>query len=222
MQLTLLFLKEKKGYHVWGKKNSYLSHHTIIFIRARVIRIKVDKDLKAILEKNPVGIEQIYTKYQPRIIRYVRENNGTVGDGEDLFQESLIVIFKQARAQQLELTVSFYTYLFAVAKRLWLKKLRKKRKSGVTFSEDLEYIDDNQLEIILLEEERHSLFRAKFRALSGQCRQLLNMFFQKVPMKDIVKRMGLSSVSYAKKRKFQCKEKLIALIKEDDQFDELK
>jgi hypothetical protein len=100
--------------------------------------------------------------------------------------------------------------------------LRKKRNSVVTFSEDWEYTDDTELEAIIQEEERYRLFRAKFRLLSDQCRKLLSLFFQKVPMKEIVSRLQMSSISYAKKRKFQCKEKLIALIRDDQQYQSLK
>jgi len=182
----------------------------------------VDKFIKAILEEDRAGIEQIYEQYQSRIIRHVVENSGTVEEGEDIFQEAIIVIFKQARTGNLKLSSSFYTYLFAICKRLWLKKLRKKRNSIVTFSEDWEYTDDSELESILQEEERYRLFRMKFKALSDQCQKLLSLFFQKVPMKEIVEKMEMSSISYAKKRKFQCKEKLIQLIKDDHQYHALK
>ena len=41
-------------------------------------------------------------------------------------------------------------------------------------------------------------------------------------MEEIVKRLGLSSVGYAKKKKFKCKEKLVALVKQDGRYLELK
>lgn len=182
----------------------------------------MDLHLKAILEGDRRGLEKIYEEYQPRIVRHVVDNSGTVEEGQDLFQEAIIVIFKQVRGGDFKLSSSFYTYLFAICKRLWLKKLRKKRNSVVTFSEDWEYTDDTELEAIIQEEERYRLFRAKFRLLSDQCRKLLSLFFQKVPMKEIVSRLQMSSISYAKKRKFQCKEKLIALIRDDQQYQSLK
>ena len=40
-------------------------------------------------------------------------------------------------------------------------------------------------------------------------------------MAEIVEIMKYSSVSYAKKRKFQCKEKLIKLISNDASYQEL-
>ena len=181
----------------------------------------IDKYLKAIVEKDQRGIKSIYDDFQARIIKYVKENNGTGIEGEDIFQEAIIIIFKQSRKEDFKLTVPFYTYLFAVCKRLWLKKLRKKRNMIVTFPEDVEYIDEDKLEAIIIEEERYSLFRAKFRNLSDQCQLLLGLFFKKVSMKDIMEQMGFSSLSYTKKRKYQCKEKLISLIQNDSQYNRL-
>lgn len=74
---------------------------------------------------------------------------------------------------------------------------------------------------IMEEEERFRLYRAKFRKLSESCRKVMSLYFQKVPMEEIAKLMGFSSEGYAKKRKYQCKEKLIGLIREDRSFNEL-
>jgi RNA polymerase sigma factor (sigma-70 family) len=136
----------------------------------------VDKHLKAILERDSEGIRNIYSAYQDKIVRYVVDNSGNVAEGEDIFQEAIIIIFKQVREQKLQLTVPFYTYLYAVAKKLWLKKLRKNKQTIVTFPDELEYIDEHHLDQIILEEERYRLYRSKFRLLSDQCQQLMRLF----------------------------------------------
>ena len=69
--------------------------------------------------------------------------------------------------------------------------------------------------------EQDQLYRRQFQRLGADCQRILNLFFDKVSMSDIAQKMGFSSVSYAKKRKFQCKQKLVKLIKEDPLFQEL-
>ena len=81
-------------------------------------------------------------------------------------------------------------------------------------------------EVALSEEmdkrERLKLYREKFQLLGEDCRKILTLFYDGVKMDEIADKMGFASAGYAKKRKHRCKEKLVALITEDDRFNELK
>ena len=50
----------------------------------------------------------------------------------------------------------------------------------------------------------------------------MRLFFDKTNMEKIAELMGFGSVNYAKKRKFQCKERLVSLVKADSRFQDLK
>ena len=149
-------------------------------------------------------------------------NNGTEEAARDIFQEAILIIFKKVKSDNLSLSASFFTYLYAVCRNLWLKRLEKKGKMRVTDSEIPELKDESDWEMVIEEEERFRLFRSKFQSLSENCQQLLSLFFKKTSMKEIVDIMGFSSVQYAKKRKFQCKEHLVALVRSDVRFKNLK
>ena len=77
------------------------------------------------------------------------------------------------------------------------------------------------MEDILLNEQ-YRLYRKHFRKLGKDCQKVLEMYFDKVSMAEIARRMGFASEGYAKKRKFKCKEKLIQLIKAVPSFKDLK
>ena len=72
------------------------------------------------------------------------------------------------------------------------------------------------------EAEENKIFWDAFEQLGQDCQKLMRLFFDKVRMEKIAELMGFGSVSYAKKRKFQCKERLVNLVKEDLRFQELK
>ncbi len=168
-------------------------------------------------------LHEIYDNYFPGIKSHVINNSGNDEDAEDIFHDALIVIYRKVKNDSLELTSSFHTYLFAICKNLWLKKLkRKKRKSGVTIedAEVLTILNDSEQEIETT--ERFALYREKFQLLGADCQKLLLLYFDKTNMEDIAKAMGFGSEGYARKRKFQCKEKLTKLIKADERFNELK
>lgn len=166
-------------------------------------------------------LEKIYNDYYPGIQKYVEANSGTPDDAKDLFHDVLIVIFKKITDGNLNLTSSFYTYLYAVSKNLWLKKLRDNRNSRVTTDSNMEYTMADDAEEIHDMVTQEILYREKFLELSESCQKVLKLGFEKVSMVDITSIMGFSSVGYTKKRKFKCKEQLIRLIKTDKRYQGL-
>ena len=168
------------------------------------------------------GVQQMYDRFLPAITKHITTNQGNDEDALDVFQEAILIIYKKMNnGEGLTLTASFFTYLFAICKKLWLKKLEKRKKIRVTNYETPELRDEDNWEEVIQEEERFRLFRAKFRELSENCQQLLSLFFKKTPMTEIVEIMGYASVQYAKKRKFQCKEKLVELVQNDAAYNSL-
>ena len=64
--------------------------------------------------------------------------------------------------------------------------------------------------------KRISLYREKWMELPTDARRVLEMFYFKgMNMKDIAREMGYSSEGYARKRKYQCMNKLKQLIRND-------
>ena len=163
----------------------------------------------------------IYREHLPGVLYYVRQNSGSDEEGRDLFQEALVVVFEKARKDELRLTAGLGTYIQAICRNLWLKRLRKKSREGVTSDEDLVLKDELDIEQDVQQSERYQLYREKFARLGEDCQKLLGLFFDKVSLREIAEKMGFSSEGYAKKRKFKCKEQLIRLIENDQRYQEL-
>lgn len=69
--------------------------------------------------------------------------------------------------------------------------------------------------------ERYRLYQKHFQLLGSDCQKLLQLFFDKVPLKQIAQIMGYKSEKYAKKRKYRCKEYLVTSIKQDLNYKKL-
>jgi RNA polymerase sigma factor (sigma-70 family) len=178
--------------------------------------------IEGIRDGDPGTMRNIYKLYADRIVNMVKQNSGSEEEGRDLFQEALMVVYHQAQ-KGLELQASFYTYIYAVSRRLWLKQLRKKSRTGVTLDENWELKDDSaSVEEDITHKNQMTLFQQSFKKLGEDCQKVLSFFFEKKSMDFIMEQMGFSSISYTKKRKFQCKEKLVELVKSDPSFEELK
>jgi RNA polymerase sigma factor (sigma-70 family) len=147
---------------------------------------------------------------------------GSDEDARDIFQEATVVIYNKAQSPDFSITFQFNTYFTAVCRNLWLNLRNKKSTSNVTIEEDVKLLADTvNVELDYLTMERQQVFDAAFAQLGADCQQLLRLFFDKTPMSDIAHEMGFASEGYARRRKFQCKDYLVELVKKQPQYIEL-
>ncbi|MEN0049557.1 MAG: sigma-70 family RNA polymerase sigma factor [Bacteroidota bacterium] len=182
------------------------------------IQSKEETYLEGLRANNSKILSEIYHAYFKGIAQYVFHHGGSREDAEDVFQDAMLVLYRQAKSGQLVLTSSFYTYLYAVSKRIWLKKQgRNKTTQALPTNEAV----PSTVEAMLEEAEQYELYQEKFRQLGKDCQTVLQLFFKGEKMNEIAKKMNYASEGYAKKRKFKCKQKLINLVQEDIRFQGL-
>lgn len=186
-------------------------------------RLANEQYLNGLVGRDPAVLENIYEHLFPGIAKHVLDNSGTREDAEDVFQEGLLVLYRKARADKLVLSSSFYTFFYAVCQRIWLKKLsRGKKKRALPLEEERVGELAADAAQALEQSEQYQLYRSKFKLLGEDCQNLLRLFFKGVSMAEIAGQMGYGSEGYAKKRKFQCKQKLVQLIRSDSRYQELR
>ena len=78
--------------------------------------------------------------------------------------------------------------------------------------------DSIQFEMRDAENEKYRLFQKHFLKLSEDCKKILKLFMNKVPLREIAEIMGFKTEKYAKTRKFMCKEKLKNAIFNDPNY----
>jgi len=179
------------------------------------------KYILAIQHNDTRGLQAIYQVFYPRIQRFIQQNGGSLADAQDIFQEALVIIFKKIKSGNFTLSSGFYTLLYGICRNLWGNQLQKKSRTEVTLLSDYKYTIEPGFESLIEAAEEQQIFWDAFKKLSTDCQQILQLFFAKVKMAKIVEEMQLSSVAYAKKRKFQCKEKLVDFVKADTRYLEL-
>jgi RNA polymerase sigma factor (sigma-70 family) len=181
--------------------------------------------LKGILRHDNLILQYIYKQYYYNINYFIRKNQGSEDDASDIFQEAIIIIYRKIKENDLIFEKSsFKSYLFSVCRFLWLKQLEKRRIEKEKLNDTLPYQDDlydDNLNELVEKNERYGLYQKHFSTLSTDCQKLLQLFFEKVPLKEIAKVMGYKSEKYAKKRKYKCKELLINRIKQDAEFKKI-
>ena len=184
-----------------------------------------DQILKGILRHDNLVLSYIYKQYYYKVNAFVRKNSGTEEDVSDIFQEAIIVIYRKLKENDLLFeNRSFETYLFSVCRLLWLKNLRTIKTEKEKINDSLpfnEEVYDDDLNNVIEKNERYLLYQKHFRNISTDCQKILQMFFDKVPIRQIAQVMGFKSEKYVKSRKFKCKDLLIERIKQDTEYKKL-
>lgn len=188
---------------------------------------KIHSDQKYIvglLNNNSFIIQAIYDTFVPKVISYIKNNSGDLGQAQDVVQETIITIYNQANEKGLQLTCPFDAYFFLLCKRRWLNELKKKSNKEVTINEEVLSIDDDAQELSFetsLFGEKQALFSEMFQKLGNACKDLLKATFKIKSMDEVAKSLNIS-YAYARKKKSLCIGKLTKLVQESSKFNQLK
>jgi hypothetical protein len=63
-----------------------------------VKKLTTDQIVRGIRLKDNGVIKYLYQEYFPIILNFIKYNNGSTSDAEDVFQETLVVIYRNLRA----------------------------------------------------------------------------------------------------------------------------
>jgi len=169
-------------------------------------------------------IERIYQECFGCIRNLVMQNSGSLDEARDLFQDVLVVVCERARKDSFRLTCSFRTYIYAIARNIWFRRVENRNKELPLKIEvkDERYVPDGRGSGKLsVEEMQMLLYQKHYCRMSENCKQVLRMLLQRSSTAEIMDFMGYSSIAYTRKRKYQCKESLIRRIHEDPEYQEL-
>jgi RNA polymerase sigma factor (sigma-70 family) len=168
--------------------------------------------LAALADGQRVATEQIYRQNYHIVSGWLIKNGGSSTDAADLFQEAMVVLFGKAQEEDFRLTCSIGTYLFAISKHLWYKKLQRQSREPValhdnTGDEDedggLAYEDDVNAHT---ERETHyEQLDAALEQIGEPCRSLLKAYYHKdKSMQEIAAEFGYTNPDNAKTQKYKC------------------
>ncbi len=180
-----------------------------------------DPVINGLIKGDQRVLKEFYEKLLPQVTSYIVKNSGTELEAEDIFQDAMVFVYEKIENNTLQLTSSLGTYVYAVSRNLWMNKL--KRSNKVFNHEGIVAISiDNDAGIIeeISTKERKYLYQKYFLKLGKSCQEMLSLFFDGLSMKDIAEQKGFTE-AYTRKRKFECKSKLVKMIQEDPSFDEL-
>ncbi|MEA1787270.1 sigma-70 family RNA polymerase sigma factor [Arenibacter sp. GZD96] len=151
---------------------------------------------------------------------WIKRNNGNDEDALDVFQEAIIVFYKNVMSGNYEQKSKISTYLFEICKRQWLNHLnRRKRyeKLGGTAGSESKLEEELIYEVTQRGSRLKDYLSKAMSSLGEPCKSLLETtIFLGVRMEDIAERFNYSSARSASQQKLRCLKKLRELISYDD------
>lgn len=182
-------------------------------------RYSSEELIDGIRKRDNAVLQFVYQKYFHTIQRFVLNNNGTEDDAKDVFQEAVIVVYENVRADKsFRLSCSMMTYVFSVSRIIWIKHLNKVKKNMDKLKENHEFIDFIEPQPFQEHDFKYSLYQKVFLNLPVDCQKIMKMSNEGVSNREIASKLGFKSENYIAKRKHFCKEYLIKLIREDPDF----
>jgi RNA polymerase sigma factor (sigma-70 family) len=166
---------------------------------------------------NDQALSYLYGEPLRKIRKYILSNSGSKDDANDVFQDAVIILFNQVKKDKYNVELELDGFLFAVAKNLWVDKVRReKRMLNRDFSMEVNHSDFNDQLKDLIVKEKSAAFRKVFEKLDEKCRNILQyVIYDKLSMKEISEKMGYSNENVAKSNHYRCKQYLSKLVKED-------
>ena len=153
----------------------------------------------------------LYKKHYQAVLRFIVNNSGSEEAARDVYQEAVIVLYENSQDPAFTLHCKMQTYLYSVAKRIWLKQLRKSGKTFMFSENEEDEIADvtHDMNQHLQREEDISKMTQSLQELGEPCSTLLKDFYiMKMSMDEIADKFGYTNADNAKTQKYKCLQRL--------------
>ena len=181
------------------------------FMSRSKVQFTEDQFIDGLRTGNNEVLSALYKKYYNIVLKFIVNNSGTQEAAQDIYQETIIVLYENVQKPGFELNCQLQTYIFSIAKRLWLKQLKKSSKTFL-FKEDGENelvdVSEEIAEHLNKEVELDKLTQS-LTELGEPCATLIKDFYvHKLSMDEIAVKFGYTNADNAKNQKYKCLQRL--------------
>ena len=156
-------------------------------------------------------VASLYKLYLPVLTKWILSRGGLDSDADDVFQEALVVVYEKAKSPEFCLTCKLSTYLFAVSKRIWYKKLEQSSNFYNLDTEEGEeeqvygHSYDGDVQEHWEKEAQFEQLNLALDQLGEPCAALLKAFYiDKKNMQEIAEVFKYTNAENAKTQKYKC------------------
>lgn len=156
---------------------------------------------------NELVLQFIYERNFPVIRKLIRNNSGTDYESEDIYQEAFIVFYNNILKQGFKLECKIQTYIYSVARRLWLNELKRKGNPASDFNEAGLFIQLREEEETAIDQDDMKLkaMGESLELIGEPCKTVLKEYYYgNKNMQEIAEIMNYTNKENAKNQKYKC------------------
>ena len=156
-------------------------------------------------------LKALYKKYYNLVLKLVVSNSGSSEVAQDVYQETIIILFEKCKDPEFKLNCQLQTYVYSIARNLWLKQLKKHGNVGELKEYHQEVFEDASSDIRAHQKQEESIEKVykSLEELGEPCASLIKDFYiKKMSMEDISEKFGYTNADNAKNQKYKCLQRL--------------
>jgi RNA polymerase sigma factor (sigma-70 family) len=156
-------------------------------------------------------LSALYKKYYNIVLKFIVNNNGSEEAAKDIYQETVIVLYENAQKPDFQLNCQLQTYLYSVARHLWLKQLKKNGQTFLFKDNEKNELADVRDEISDHLDKEYNIEKMKrsLLELGEPCSTLIKDFYvNRLSMDLIAEKFGYTNADTAKNQKYKCLQRL--------------
>lgn len=179
--------------------------------------------ISGILENKKDVLSFLYEYNFESLNKIIIKQGGTRKDSEDVFHDALMILFLKIKNGELKLTSSLHTYLQAIARNFWKRRVEAGLHKSILIDETFSILNEElNLEEEFKQIERRKLYLRHMTELPDDCQRLIKLIVQGLTLQEITDVMNYNSIEFTKTKRFRCKVMLMKKIISDPLFKELR
>jgi RNA polymerase sigma factor (sigma-70 family) len=157
------------------------------------------------------SIGYLYKEYAGFLERMVLQNSGNKLDAEDVVQETFIAVLQIIQNDKFKGESSLKSFLYAVARNIWLVKLKKQSAEDNRANIWLETVPQHETDIQeqIKKNEALELISGVFDRIGEGCKKILTKFYyENLSLKEILPFTDLENEQVLRNKKSRCMKSL--------------
>ena len=148
---------------------------------------------------------------------YIKKNSGRADDADDVFQDALLIFYKQVKGNQFDEKYKVFGYVYRISINRWLNKINKDKR--IQLEEDITELDQKNIEFERIDNsndtKKQEIIAQLFRQLGEKCEEIMSLTtYYDLSIEDIQHRLEMKSEGSVKMQLKRCRDKLVELLKE--------
>ncbi len=183
---------------------------------------KLMSAIKGKIEERNWALKQFFQNkdIKDMVINYVVNHGGNRQDGQDVFQDSVILFDRAIRENTFKGQSSLTTFFVGIAKWRWVS-YKRKFGNNMEFKPEQHEASVDNIEVLMIEGERLLAIEEVLTRIGDRCKKVLKLYKLSYSMEEIAEIIGLNSPEMAKKEAYKCRSKFKEFVLSNPDFEHL-